>query len=101
MNRNTNWHDELKASVLNDSEALAEYEAFKLQLKLADDMKHLRSDAHLTQEDMAEKLHTTKSAIARLESAGGRGRHSPSIKTVAKYAAALGCTLELKFKAAH
>ena len=93
-------HDELKASVLNDEEAILEYEAFKLQLELAEKMKRRREKANLTQEDIAGKLHTKKSVIARLESAGGKGRHSPSLKTLVKYANAIGYHLEIKLKRA-
>jgi transcriptional regulator with XRE-family HTH domain len=83
-----------------DPEARTEYESFKLQLDLAQNMKHLREEHHLTQEEIAEKMHTTKSTIARLEAAGGRSKHSPSLKTLAKYANALGYTLEINLKPA-
>jgi transcriptional regulator with XRE-family HTH domain len=36
---------------------------------------------------------TTKSAISRLE---GAGRHTPSLATLKKYAAAVGCDLQIK-----
>lgn len=98
--RSKKWHEELKQSVLNDEEARAEYEAFKLQLDLANQMKKSREKACLTQEALAEKLHTQKSVIARLEAAGGRGKHSPSLKTLVKYANAIGCHLEIKLKRA-
>lgn len=98
--RSLDWHRELKESVLQDEEARAEYEAFKLQLELADKMKNLRSKADITQEEIADKLHTKKSVIARLEAAGGRGKHSPSLKTLVKYANAIGYHLEVKLKRA-
>lgn len=91
-------HNELRQSVMTDPEAYTEYEAFKLQLELGQSMKHLREKRHLTQEEVAEKMHTSKSAIARLESAGGKSKHSPSVKTIAKYANALGYTLEINLK---
>ncbi len=91
-------HDELRQSVMTDPQARTEYEAFKLQLDLAQSMKHLRQECHLTQEEVAAKMHTSKSTIARLEAAGGRGKHSPSLKTLAKYANALGYTLEISLK---
>jgi len=43
---------------------------------------------------VAKRIGTTQSVIARLES--GRGKHSPSLATLQKYANALGCRLELK-----
>ena len=57
-----------------------------------------RRKATLTQEELAVKMHTTTSAIARLEAAGGKGRHSLSISTVARYASNLGYRLEINLK---
>ena len=47
----------------------------------------------MTQEAVALKIGTTKSAISRLESGS---KHSPSITTLRKYAEAVGCELEIK-----
>jgi len=94
------WHEELKKSVFDDDESFAEYEAFKLQLDLADQLKKSRKKAEMTQDDIANKMHTNKSVIARLEAAGGRGKHSPSLKTLSKYASAMGYHLEIKLKRA-
>jgi len=44
--------------------------------------------------EVAERIGTTQSAVARLES--GSGKHSPSLATLQKYAHALGCRLELR-----
>ncbi len=43
--------------------------------------------------NIAERIGTTQSAVARLES--GNGKHSPSLATLHKYAGALGCRVEL------
>jgi transcriptional regulator with XRE-family HTH domain len=48
----------------------------------------------LTQAEVAERIGTTQSAVARLESA--EPKHSPSIATLQKYAKALGYTVQLK-----
>ena len=98
MARNTKWHDELREDVLSDPEGASEYDSLTLQRKLAEEMKCMRKSAHLTQEDIAQKLHTSKSAIARLESGGGRGKHSPSLKTLAQYAEAIGCSLDIHLR---
>jgi len=47
----------------------------------------------LTQESIAQKIGTAKSAVSRLESAV---KHIPSITTLRKYAEAVGCELEIK-----
>ena len=53
-----------------------------------------RKKSGLTQAELAEKIGTTQSAIARLESISSV--HSPSINTLQKYARALGCRLQIK-----
>ena len=55
-----------------------------------------RRAAGLTQEEVAIRMGTTKSAVSRLESSLGNGRISPSLATLRRYAAAVGCKLELK-----
>jgi len=52
-----------------------------------------RSRAGLTQEAVAERMGTTKSAVSRLETAG---KHSPSMTTLQKYARAVGCEVEIR-----
>ena len=70
------------------------YEALELEYQLADQMLKARSRARLTQNAVAERMGTTKSAISRLESAGKR--HAPSIATLQRYAQAVGCDLQVK-----
>ena len=55
----------------------------------------LRQQAGLTQQQLAEKLHTKKSNISRLESANST--ISPKLSTVAEYAAAVGYRMEIDF----
>jgi len=64
------------------------YEQFKIGVML----KQAREEAGLTQEQLAEKLHTKKSAISRIEN------HAEDIKlsTLENYASALGKKLHLK-----
>ena len=47
------------------------------------------------QAQVAERMGTKASAVARLESALVSGKHSPSIDTLRKYAAAVGKRLEV------
>lgn len=53
-----------------------------------------RTKAGLTQEAVAERMGTTKSAISRLESAGSR--HAPSLSTLQKYAEVVGCKVQVR-----
>lgn len=94
MDKN-NWHKKLKNEVLQDDEARAEYEAFKLQLELAHKLKQVRQKIHMTQEEVAEKMDTKKTVVARLEAAGGKNKHSPSLVTLIKFANALGCDIKI------
>ena len=55
-----------------------------------------RREAGLTQADVADRMSTKPTAVARLESGGGSQKHSPSINTLRKYAEAVGCRLEIR-----
>lgn len=55
----------------------------------------LRKEAGLTQEQVAEKLHTSKSNISRLESVDSD--ISPKLSTLTDYAAAIGYQIKIEF----
>jgi len=63
------------------------YENFKIGVLL----KQAREEAGITQEELAEKLHTKKSAISRIEN------HSEDIRlsTLKNYVSAIGRKLQL------
>lgn len=86
-------HKELKARALERPDVKAEYEKLDEEFAFLDEFLRARAAAGITQAEVAERIGTTQSAIARLES--GRGKHSPSLATLQKYAHALGCRLEL------
>ncbi len=69
------------------------YDALALEYQLANQMLKARSRAGLTQDAVAERMGTTKSAVSRLESAG---KHAPSLATLKRYAQAVGCDLQVK-----
>ena len=69
------------------------YQALELEYAVANQMLKARARAGLTQDAVAEKMGTTKSAISRLESAG---RHTPSLATLKRYARAVGCELQVR-----
>lgn len=87
-------HKELKASALSRLDVKAEYERLDKEFSFLDQFFKARAAAGLTQTEVAERIGTTQSAIARLESGGGK--HLPSLATLQKYAQALGCSLELR-----
>ena len=69
------------------------YDALELEYQLANQMLKARTRAGLTQDAVAEKMGTTKSAVSRLE---GAGKHAPSLATLKRYAQAVGCELQVK-----
>lgn len=87
-------HKEVKARALERAEVQAEYNRLGEEFAFLDEFLKARAAAGITQAEIAERIGTTQSAIARLES--GRGKHSPSLATLQKYARALGCRLELR-----
>ena len=87
-------HKQLRAKALRQDGVRAEFEKLADELALLDEFLKARTESGLTQAQVAEKIGTTQSAVARLES--GQGRHSPSLSTLSKYAEALGCRLEMR-----
>lgn len=71
----------------------AAYDALELEYSVVDQLLKARTRAGLTQDVVAERMGTTKSAISRLESAG---KHTPSLSTLQRYAQAVGCELQVK-----
>lgn len=86
-------HAEFLASARKRRGFAEEYDSLQLEYELAGQMLKARTKAGMTQDAVAERMGTTKSAISRLE---GAGRHAPSLATLKKYAAAVGCDLQLK-----
>jgi transcriptional regulator with XRE-family HTH domain len=87
-------HKELKSRALERADVKAEYDRLDEEFAFLDEFLKARAAAGITQAEIAKRIGTTQSAIARLESGGGR--HSPSLATLEKYAHALGCRLELR-----
>jgi predicted transcriptional regulator len=89
-------YDELKKQALDNPVVLAEYERLnREEFAILDEILVARHAAGLSQAQVAERMGTKAPAIARLESALASGRHSPSLATLRKYAAALGKRLEV------
>ena len=87
-------HKELKARALKRGDVKAEYDRIEEEFAFIDEFLKVRAATGITQAEVAARIGTTQSAIARLES--GVGKHSPSLATLQKYAHALGCRLEMK-----
>jgi transcriptional regulator with XRE-family HTH domain len=89
-------HEEMVEQWLQDIEFRQEYEALAAEFSLFDELLRARKEAGLTQAEVAERMGTKTSAVARLEAGGGSQKHSPSIATLEKYAEAVGHRLEIR-----
>ena len=90
-------HQQLRAKALRQSEVRAEFDKAGEEFALLDEfLRARRTERGLTQAQVqvAEKIGTTQSAVAGMLS--GRGKHSPSLATLSRYAEALGCKLEVR-----
>lgn len=86
-------HDEFLSKAKQRKGFAAAYDSLELEYQLAGQMLKARSRAGLTQDAVAERMGTTKSAVSRLE---GAGKHAPSLATLKRYARAVGCELQVK-----
>jgi transcriptional regulator with XRE-family HTH domain len=88
MTKRTAW-DELKKSRPRSEEAKAAYEDDARISAFRELVYRLRTEAGLTQADLAVRIGTTQSAIARTEGGGTR----PTLETLEKIASAVGAEL--------
>ena len=86
---------ELKARLLEDPETRKEYEAQAPEFALARELIAARTRAGLSQAEVAARMGTSQSAVARLES----GRSPPSLRTLDRYASATGSRAVVKLEA--
>jgi len=89
-------HEDMIATWKKDPAFRQEYDALAEEFALFDALVSARQRAGLTQMEVAERMGTKTPAVARLEAGGGRQHHAPSLATLRKYAAAVGCRLEVK-----
>lgn len=91
-------HERFKAKALQDPAVRAEYERLEREeMPMLDTILKARAEAGLTQAQVAERMGTKAPAVARLEASLVSGKHSPSLATLKKYAAALGRRVEVRF----
>ena len=85
---------QFKRRALSRPGVKAAYDASAEEFAFLDEVLKARTEAGLTQAEVAARIGTTQSAVARLESS--EAKHSPSIATLQKYAKALGYTVQVK-----
>jgi ribosome-binding protein aMBF1 (putative translation factor) len=88
-----NWK-KYKKELLNNNKVKAEYDKLAPRYELISQLIKARNKTGLTQKELAEKIGTKQSAIARLES----GKANPSVVFLEKLASALNSQLVIRFK---
>jgi ribosome-binding protein aMBF1 (putative translation factor) len=86
---------DLKQRLSKNPEFATEYVKADEEYAVIEALIAARTSAHLSQAELAIRLGTTQSAIARLES----GRISPSLSTLRRYAEATGTRLNVSLVA--
>lgn len=86
---------DFKKKALENPEVKKEYDALAPAYKLRKQLVALRKKSGLTQEQLAEIMHTKKSNISRLESVNSTS--SPKLATIEEYAKATGYKIEFDF----
>lgn len=87
--------DDLHRNCMKSRKYREAYAALEPEFELARAVIEARVNAGLTQEQLARRMNTTQSVVARLE--GGRAR--PSTQTLERLAAATGTRLRIRFEA--
>ncbi len=85
--------DDLHKRWLDDPEYQEAYDALEEEFSLAAALIEARTRAGLSQEEVARRMDTKQTVIARLES----GRTMPSTRTLKRFADATGTTLKIRF----
>lgn len=86
---------DLKDRLLEDPDTRVEYEAQAPEFAIAGELIAARTRAGLSQAELADRMGTSQSTVARLES----GRTLPSLRTLARYAAATGSRAVVRLEA--
>jgi DNA-binding XRE family transcriptional regulator len=86
---------DFKQKALTNPEVEKEYLELAPAYALRKQLIEIRKNAGLTQEELAEILHTKKSNISRLENVNSK--ISPTLSTIEEYAKAVGYKLQLQF----
>lgn len=76
----------IKANLMTNPDTRANFEAMAEEFDMARQLIEARTRAHLTQLEVAQRMGTTQSVVARLAS----GKRPPSLRSVQRYAQAEG-----------
>jgi DNA-binding XRE family transcriptional regulator len=89
-------HDEMIADWMKDPAFKAEYDRLEREeMPMLDAILSIRKEAKLSQDEVARRMNVSPPVVSRLERALLTGRPSPSIRTLQKYAKAVGKRLQV------
>jgi ribosome-binding protein aMBF1 (putative translation factor) len=88
--------EEFTARILANPKVKVEYDALAPEFEISAELIRARRRAGLSQAELAVRMGTSQSAIARLES----GQTLPSTKTLLRFAKATGSKVHLRLSAA-
>lgn len=83
--------DDILKEALKDPEFKKEYDALEVEFSIIEQVIQKRLEKGLTQKQLADKIGTKQSAIARLEG----GTTNPSVAFLEKVSKALGSKLQI------
>lgn len=84
----------IKPEMLGDAATRAEYDEMSSEYAVAREFIAARTRAGLSQTEVAQRMGTTQSVVARIES----GKRSPSMRTVERFAQAVGGRVVLRIE---
>jgi ribosome-binding protein aMBF1 (putative translation factor) len=84
----------LKQTWQKDAEFINAYDALDEEFDLAKTLISARAKLGISQQEVAKRMQTKQSVVARLEASGA----SPNLLTLRRYAAAVGCKLSIGLK---
>lgn len=87
--------EELRKQLMADPKFVEAYDALAPKYAVISALVSARRKARLSQSEVAERMGTTQSSIARMES----GKGSVTIESIQKYAKATGQKIKLEFAA--
>ncbi|MCA1784717.1 MAG: helix-turn-helix domain-containing protein [Desulfotignum sp.] len=88
--------ESFKKEALKNPGIKKEYDVLEPVFELRRKLIRMRTEKGMTQEQLAKKMGTKRSNISRLE--GGGDVSFPTLKTISKYAEALGYKVTVEFK---
>ena len=84
----------VKGEMTSDPEVRAGYEAARRAFELGDQVRSFREAQGISQAELAQRMGTSQSAIARLEAGGV----DPKLETLERVSRALGVDLVVEFR---